>query len=104
MADTRFGGSSPVARYWLAHCEGFVVRGGARGVVEELIRDADPFVTTRLVVRTRGRRREIVAAAAVASVDPAERVLVVQQRRTTRPNRGLALAVATARWAAAARR
>ena len=53
MAAARFEGSGPVARYWLANCEGFRVRGGLSGTVEELLRDSDPHVTTRLVVRTR---------------------------------------------------
>jgi hypothetical protein len=81
MTETRFEGSSPVARYWLAKCEGFAVQGGARGVVEELIRDADPFVTTRLVVRKGRSRRTVVPADAVAAVDPAERVVFVEPRR-----------------------
>jgi hypothetical protein len=85
MAETRFEGSSPVARYWLAQCEGFAVRGGAEGVVEELIRDREPpFVTTRLVVRVSRGRRAVVPADAVASVDPAERVVFVEQRRRRR--------------------
>jgi hypothetical protein len=78
MAETRFEGTSPVARYWLTRCEGFAVRGGRTGVVESLIRAADPHATAWLVVRTRGRRRQTVPVDAVATVDPAERVLVVQ--------------------------
>src|SRR4051794_26361252 len=84
MADERFEGTGPVARYWLANCEGFAVRGGVQGTVEELLRDADPFVTTRLVVR-RGRRRTVVPVEAVASVIPAERTVLVAQRRSRRP-------------------
>jgi hypothetical protein len=75
----RFEGTDPVARYWLANCTGFAVEGAERGVVEELLRDADPHVTTRLVVRTRGGRRTIVPAASIATVVPAERVLVVER-------------------------
>jgi hypothetical protein len=82
VAETQFEGSGPVARYWLANCKGFAVEGGARGVVEDLIRDGDPFVTTRLVVRRRGRRRGVIPVTAVASIDPAERVLVVEPRRS----------------------
>jgi hypothetical protein len=90
MAPTRFEGTGPVARYWLAHCEGFAVKGGTHGVVESLIRDADPHVTTRLVVRTGGHRRKIVPAHAVAAVVPAAKLLVVErpprrQRRRRRP-------------------
>src|SRR4051794_21841620 len=87
MAETRFEGRSPVGRYWLSKCEGFAVTGGERGVVEELIRDADPFVTTRLVVRTGRRRRAVVPAEAVAAVDPAERVVFIartQRKHSTR--------------------
>jgi hypothetical protein len=81
MAVTRFEGEGPVARYWLANCEGFAVKGGAHGVVEELIRDADPHVTTRFVVRTRTRRRKIVSASAVSAVVPAEKLVVVARER-----------------------
>jgi hypothetical protein len=86
MAVTRFEGEGPVARYWLANCEGFAVKGGAHGVVEELIRDADPHVTTRFVVRTRTRRRKIVSASSVAAVVPAEKLVVVARERK-RPRR-----------------
>src|SRR4029079_6677397 len=84
MTVARFGGTDPVARYWLANCEGFAVEGAARGVVEELQRDGDPHVTARLVVRTRAGRRKIVHAASIASVVPAERVLVVERPRRPR--------------------
>jgi hypothetical protein len=87
MAPTRFEGTGPVARYWLAHCEGFAVKGGTRGVVEELIHDADPHVTTRLVVRTGGHRRKIVPANAVAAVVPAAKLLVVDRPRRRRRRR-----------------
>ena len=90
MGAERFEGAGPVARYWLAHCEGFAVRGGADGVVEELIRDADPHVTTRLVVRTGRRRRRVVSAGSVAAVVPAEKLVLVERpprakRRIRRP-------------------
>src|SRR5882757_4422227 len=84
MAAMRFEGAGPVARYWLARCEGFTVKGGADGVVEELIRDADPHVTTRLVVRTGHRRRKIVPADAVAAVVPAEKLVLVERPRRAR--------------------
>jgi hypothetical protein len=109
MAVTRFEGGGPVARYWLANCEGFAVKGDARGVVQALIHDADSPVPTRLVVRTRSRRRMVVSSDAVTSVVPASRVLVVERRRARRhvprPSRPVAVAgsVAAARSAAAAR-
>jgi hypothetical protein len=84
MAATRFEGAGPVAKYWLAHCEGFAVRGGAQGFVEELIHDADPHETTRLVVRTGHRRRRVVSAGSVAAVVPAERLVVVERPRRVR--------------------
>lgn len=87
MAETRFEGSSPVARYWLAHCEGFAVDGGARGVVVELLRDGDPHLTARLLVRTRIGRRRAIPVAAVDSVTPADRVVTIARRRAARPAR-----------------
>lgn len=81
MAVTRFEGSGPVARYWLARCEGFAVEGGASGVVEELLHDADPHLTSRLLVRTGRGRMRVIPVSAVASVSPAERTLVVTERR-----------------------
>jgi hypothetical protein len=81
MAVTRFEGTGPVARYWLAHCEGFAVEGGARGVVEELLYDVSPHLTTRLLVRTRRGRTRVIPVSAVATVSPAERTLVVHERR-----------------------
>jgi hypothetical protein len=94
MAETRFEGSSPVARYWLTRCEGFAVRGSRSGVVESLIREADPHETAWLVVRTRGRRRRTVPVGAVAMVDPAERVVVLGEQRE--PRVGPAVRAATA--------
>jgi hypothetical protein len=65
------------------------VKGGTRGVVEALIHDADPHVTTRLVVRTGGHRRKIVPANAVATVDPAAKLLVVERpHKPRRPRTG----------------
>ena len=83
MAVQRFEGTGPVARYWLAHCEGFAVEGGARGVVEELLHDATPHLTSRLRVRTRRGRTRVIPVSAVASVSPAERTLVVHEPRPT---------------------
>ncbi|HEY2371296.1 MAG TPA: hypothetical protein VGH82_01990 [Gaiellaceae bacterium] len=81
MAVTRFEGGGPVARYWLAHCEGFAVKGGARGVVEELLHDVNPHLTSRLLVRTRRGRMRVIPVSAVETVLPAERTLVVHERR-----------------------
>lgn len=81
MAATRFEGTGPVARYWLAHCEGFAVEGGTRGVVEELLFDANPHLTSRLRVRTRRGRTRVIPVSAIATVSPAERTLVVREPR-----------------------
>jgi hypothetical protein len=51
----RFDRSSAVARYWLAHCEGFRVRGPLKGTVEHVVGSADLQTAQELVVRTRGR-------------------------------------------------
>ena len=91
MSAARFEGEGPVGRYWLANCEGFSVKGDARGVVKELIHDSDSLVPTRLVVRTRSRRRMIVSADAVTSVVPANRVLVIERRQERRQERRPAL-------------
>jgi len=38
----RFDASSPVTRYWLAHCVGFSLSGGGRGTVERILAEDDP--------------------------------------------------------------
>jgi hypothetical protein len=80
MAEARFEGDSPVARYWLAHCQGFAVHGGAHGVVVDLLRDGDPHLTSRLLVRTRSGRRRAIPVAAVASVTPADKIVTIASR------------------------
>jgi hypothetical protein len=72
----RFDRSSAVARYWLAHCEGFRVRGPLKGTVEQVVGSADLQTAQELVVRTRGRRRNIPVEA-VDVVVPAAREIVV---------------------------
>ena len=81
MTVTRFEGTGPVAQYWLAHCEGFAVEGGTRGVVEELMHDDNPHLTSRLLVRTRRGRTRLIPVGAVTTVSPAERTLVVREPR-----------------------
>jgi hypothetical protein len=73
----RFDGSSAVARYWLAHCEGFRVRGSLKGTVEQVVGSPDLQSVQALVVRTRGRRRKIPVQA-IDVVVPAEREIVVE--------------------------
>jgi len=88
MTVTQFDGDGPVARYWLANCKGFEVTGDEHGVVEELIRGgADPHQTSRLVVRTKSRRRMVIPAEEITLVVPAEKVLVVERRRQRRQQR-----------------
>jgi hypothetical protein len=72
----RFDRSSAVARYWLARCEGFRVRGPLKGTVEQVVGSADLQTAQELVVRTHGRRRSIPVEA-VDVVVPAAREIVV---------------------------
>jgi len=72
----RFNRSSAVARYWLAHCEGFRVRGPLKGRVEQVVAAPDLQTAQALVVRTRGRRRSIPVEA-IDVVVPASREIVV---------------------------
>ncbi len=72
----RFDRSSAVARYWLANCEGFRVRGPLKGTVEQVVGAPDLQSARALVVRSRGRRRKIPVEA-VDVVVPATREIVV---------------------------
>ena len=76
QTERRFDGSSPVARYWLAQCEGFRVKGRLSGTVEKVIGSADEQSAETLVVRTGWRRRNIPVDA-VDAVVPAARLIVV---------------------------
>ena len=76
-SERRFGRTSPVARYWLAHCEGFRVQGPVKGTVEEVVGSVDTQSAERLVVR-RAWRRRTVPVAAVDAVVPAARLIVVE--------------------------
>ena len=78
----RFDRSSAVARYWLANCEGFRVRGPLKGTVEEVVGTPDMQSARALVVRTRGRRRNIPVEA-VDVVVPAAREIVVDSERVS---------------------
>jgi hypothetical protein len=73
----RFDRSSPVTRYWLAHCEGFRIAGSSGGRVEELVAELDDRRPVELLVRSRSGRRRVVSADAVDAVVPAERLLIV---------------------------
>jgi hypothetical protein len=84
QSERRFGRSSPVARYWLAQCEGFRVQGPVKGTVEEIVGSVDPQSAERLIVR-RAWRRRTVSVATIDAVVPAARLIVVDGRpRTTR--------------------
>ena len=75
----RFDKSSPVARYWLAQCEGFRVKGPLKGTVEQVVGSGDLQDADELIVRTaRGRRR--VSVESVEVVVPAARLIVVDGR------------------------
>jgi hypothetical protein len=94
----RFEKSSPVARYWLAQCEGFRVRGPLKGTVEQVVGSGDLQDADELIVRTaRGRRR--VRVESVDVVVPAARLIVVDGRPAPSPTaeRTRALARASSR-------
>jgi hypothetical protein len=75
----RFDKSSPVARYWLAQCEGFRVKGPLKGTVEQVVGSGDLHDAEELIVRTaRGRRS--VPVESVGAVVPAARLIVVDGR------------------------
>jgi hypothetical protein len=80
----RFGRSSPVLRYWLGHCEGFAVAGGAKGVVAGLIRDGDPHRPAALVVRRHRGRAQTIDVEAIVAVFPQRRTLLVERKRRDR--------------------
>jgi hypothetical protein len=77
----KFDKSSPVARYWLARCEGFRVEGPLRGTVEKVVGSGDLQDAEALVVRTAWRRRSIPVAD-VGAVVPAARLIVVDDPQT----------------------
>jgi hypothetical protein len=83
----RFDASSPVTRYWLAHCVGFSLSGGGRGTVERVLADDDPYDPTMLEVRTGRSRVRRVPTSAVIAVVPSEQVLVVDRRTRLTPDR-----------------
>jgi hypothetical protein len=78
--ERRFDTSSPVARYWLAQCEGFRVKGPMNGTVEEVVGSVDLQSAEALVVRSAWRRHTIPVTA-VDVVVPAARLIVVDRRR-----------------------
>jgi hypothetical protein len=74
--ERRFDRSSPVARYWLAQCEGFRVKGEVNGTVEKVVGSVAEQSAESLVVRTAWRRHH-VPVDAVDAVVPAARLIVV---------------------------
>jgi hypothetical protein len=73
--------SSPVARYWLAQCEGFRVDGGVKGTVEQVVGTSDAQRAEVLVVR-RALRRQNVPISDVETVVPAARLITIGVDRT----------------------
>jgi hypothetical protein len=105
QAARRFDKSSPVARYWLAQCEGFRVKGPLKGTVEQVVGSGDLRSAEELVVRTaRGRRN--VPVDDIAAVVPAARLIVVDGRSepaaATQQTRAFARASSQATRSAAA--
>jgi hypothetical protein len=91
----RFDKSSPVARYWLAQCEGFRVRGPLKGTVEQVVGSGDLQDADELIVRTaRGRRS--VRVESVDVVVPAARLIIVDGRPEPSPAAERTRAVARA--------
>jgi hypothetical protein len=84
QSERRFARSSPVARYWLAQCEGFQVQGPVKGTVEQVVGSVDPRGAEELVVRRAWRRRH-VPVAAVDTVVPGARLIVVDDSRIAAP-------------------
>jgi len=78
-----FRRGSSVHAYWLANSEGFAL---GRGRVETVVRGPEAATVDALVVRAGPlRRRRLVDAEAVAAVDPAQRVLLVDRRPRRKP-------------------
>jgi hypothetical protein len=82
--EQRFEGSSPVARHWLAQCEGFHVDGAISGTVEKVVGSVAEQSAESLVVRS-AWRRDNIPVGSVAAVVPAARLIVVDE-----PNRDVA--------------
>jgi len=94
-----FPRGSHVLEYWLAHAEGFTVR--SRGSVERVIVEPLYGRATALVVRSgRFRRRQVVSAADVTSVDPEARVLELDAPAPRGPSRARARARSAQAWLA----
>lgn len=102
--DRSFPNGSPVCDYWLARCEGFVVRAGHRtlGVVETVAHEGSH--AHAVVLRNGRRRRRTLPTGDVLAVVPARRVLLMRRhqyagpalRRTYATAKPLALAVVAA--------
>jgi hypothetical protein len=78
--DRSFERSSPVARYWLAQCEGFRVDGEVKGTVEQVVGTSDAQRAEVLVVR-RALRRQNVPISDVETVVPAARLITIGGER-----------------------
>jgi hypothetical protein len=86
--DRSFERSSPVARYWLAQCEGFRVAGRVKGTVERVVGTSETQDAEALVVR-RAWRRHKISITDVDSVVPAARLITIGARRAgTKPHKG----------------
>lgn len=74
MREEDTGMVSEVAGYWLGQCQGFQVYSpqGRVGLVEEVVRGADPALPEALVVRAGllGQRLELVPIEVVEAIEP----------------------------------
>jgi hypothetical protein len=78
--------TSPDLDYWLAHCEGYVVRssGGRLGIVEKvrLAEDVDRAESLTVLAGMFGRRRLIIDATEIEAIVPHERRVVLRPGAT----------------------
>lgn len=91
--EQTFAKGSPVLAYWLAHSEGFRVRGRRGTAIVDCVLMQPHEGVTALALRSRVlRRRRLLAADAVEAVVPGERVLLVGRRSRGRRARAAAAA------------
>jgi hypothetical protein len=83
--DRSFPNGSPVCEYWLARCEGFIVRAGHRtlGVVDTVAHDGSH--ADSMVLRKGRRRRRTLHTADVLAVVPARKVLLARRHQHAAP-------------------
>ena len=88
-AEQRFPRSSAVGRYWLARCEGFRARSGARdvGTIEQVRCTSWQQDAYSLVIKAHGRRVS-VSVDRVVEIDPWAETVELAPRRRLRKHLG----------------